>query len=403
MSPALTPLPPLSRLVVTPGIHAARTDAGLLLDDKVVSGLAQYARHWPGRVHGVFREGPACTVPFGKAWDPGDLPFDVSLIEARAPVPDRMVMGAAVVLASGDNYLDLPLASVCRAQRVPLVYVIENTLDTRLRILAVEGGPLAARVKSAAWHGLTEIRRRSAFRQAAGLAANGVPAGRTYGRLCDDVITFFDTRITSAMLASPREARAKTERLARGEPLRLGFSGRLEALKGADHLVPLARHIADAGVPFTLDIFGSGSLRDRLVEQVRAAGLAQQVAVHGNVDFESALLPAFRTGIDLFVCCHRQSDPSCTYMEAMGCAVPVAGYANRALAGLLELADAGVATPMDDPAALARAVVALASQRERLAGMMEAALRLSAMHDFETTFRRRIDQCLRVARPGVGG
>lgn len=393
----MRPTPAASRLVVTPGSIAARCGDDLLLDDKAVSGLAQYARHWPGRVHGVFREGPAAAIPFGRRRDPRELPFDVSLIAAGAPAPAEVVSGAAVVLASGDNYLDLPLARACQAQGVPLVYVIENTLRTRLRILAFEDRPLSARLRSAVWHMLTEVRRRAAFRRAAGLAANGIPASRSYGKFGNETITFFDTRMTRAMLATPRELRAKVERLGRGEPLRLGFSGRLERLKGVDHLVPLARHLADAGLPFSLHIYGSGSLAADLREQVRSAGLARQVSLHGSVDFETQLVPSFRTGIDLFVCCHRQSDPSCTYMEAMGCAVPVAGYGNQALRGLLTLADAGLVT-QDRPEALAQAIVSLASRPQDHAAMMRAALDLSSLHDFETTFQRRVEQCVRVAR-----
>ena len=44
----------------------------------------------------------------------------------------------------------------------------------------------------------------------------------------------------------------------------------------------------------------------------------------GVVDFETELVPFTRQNADIFLGCHRQSDPSCTYLEAMGCGVAVA-------------------------------------------------------------------------------
>ena len=389
-------------LVVTPTIPAARLEGMLLLDDKAVSGLTEYTRRWPGPVRCIFREGPPNALVFATPRDARKLPFDVHVLPDRAAIPAYLVEDAAIVMASAENYLDLPLAETCGELGVPVVYIIENTLGTRLRMLALEGGPLPARLKSAAWTVLTENRRRAAFTRAAGIAANGVPASRSYAGLCRDVLTFFDTRMPRNMMASVPELQKKQERLLRGEPLRLGFSGRLEAIKGADHLVAVARAIAAAGVDFSLDIFGTGSLEPRIREDLQSMPLDRRVTLHGPVDFEARLVPYFREDIDLFVCCHRQSDPSCTYMETMGCAVPIAGYGNDALRGLLELAPAGVATPMDRPGSLARAIVALSHDREALCAMMRSALELSAEHDFERTFSRRIEQCLRIARGGRG-
>jgi colanic acid/amylovoran biosynthesis glycosyltransferase len=354
-----------------------------------------------GPVRCIFREGPPSSLVFATPRDAKSLPFDIHVIPDHSSIPNHLVEDASIVMASAENYLDLPLADTCGQLGVPVIYIIENTIGTRLRILALEGRPLLARLKSAVWTVMTEKKRRAAFTRVSGIAANGVPASRSYSGLCKDVLTFFETRMRTIM-ASSSELQAKKARLLRGEPLRLGFSGRLEAIKGADHLVPLARHLAAAGLDFSLDIFGTGSLEPRIREQLQSTQLDRRITLHGPVDFEAKLVPYFRRHIDLFVCCHRQSDPSCTYMETMGCAVPIAGYANLALRGLLELAHAGVATPMDDPAGLAKTILALSRDRQTLSRMMRSALELSAEHDFERTFSRRIQQCLRIAQ-GAGG
>ncbi|HEY0825619.1 MAG TPA: glycosyltransferase, partial [Ramlibacter sp.] len=346
----------------------------------------------------IVREGPAATLLFAGELQPDALPFGVALIPAGSEVPAELVADAAVVLACGDNHLDLPLARSCSRLGVPVVYVIENTLPTRWRIAMLEPWPLRQRLKSLLWHAFTEIERRSAFRRASGLAANGVDASRSYAASSGDLITFFDSRTTREMMATQRELDAKLDRLRRGEPLRLGFSGRLEALKGTDHLPAVARCLAAAGIPFSLDIFGSGSLEAPMRRDIAEAGLQGRVTMHGAVDFATVLVPFFRGNVDLFVCCHRQSDPSCTYLEAMACGAAIAGYGNRALVGLLEHARAGVASPMDQPASLAQAIARLGSDRESLAEMMRNALALACEHDVASTFSRRVEQCLRLAR-----
>ena len=55
--------------------------------------------------------------------------------------------------------------------------------------------------------------------------------------------------------------------------------------------------------------------------------------------FESELVPWMRQEADIFLSCHRQDDPSCAYLEAMGCGLPVLGYelpdaAQRAALGI---------------------------------------------------------------------
>jgi colanic acid/amylovoran biosynthesis glycosyltransferase len=386
-------------LVVTPAVHAARADDGVVVDDKTLSGIEQYVRHWPGTVRCIFREGPAATLLFACMRQLDTLPCDIALIPEGSEVPARLVADAAAVVACGDNHLDLPLARVCRHLGVPLIYVIENTLATRVKIAMLEPRPLPDRLKSVAWHALTEVRRRAAFRLAAGLAANGVGASDAYAASSKELITFFDSRTTREMMATERDLAAKLGRLGRGEPLRLGFSGRLEALKGADHLIAVARCLAEARVPFSLDIFGTGSLEGPMRQELAKAGLERQVTMHGAVDFQTALVPFFRSQVDLFVCCHRQSDPSCTYLEAMACGVAIAGYGNGALLGLLEHAKVGVASPMGQPARLAQAIAGLAGDRARLGEMMRNALALASAHDVSSTFSRRVQQCLRLARP----
>jgi glycosyltransferase involved in cell wall biosynthesis len=112
--------------------------------------------------------------------------------------------------------------------------------------------------------------------------------------------------------------------------------------------------------------------------------------MRGVLDFANELLPFVKREVDVFVCCHRQGDPSCTYIETMSCGVPVVGYANEALAGLLQRVPAGISVPMNDAVALADVIARLATQRDTLSEMSRQALEFAAENTFEETVRKRI-------------
>ena len=388
-------------LVIIPSVPAARNANLLFLDDKAVSGLSFYSEHWPGRLRCIFREGSAAAISFGRWREPASLPFDVAVIPEAAPIPDALLRGAAAVLGSGDNHLDFSLASRCRTLGVPVIFVIEYVLETRLKITALSEAPLVNRLKSMAWTIKSELDRRRAFVQAHALQANGVPAAESYANTNHDVLTYFDTRLSERHMATDQEIVAKQARIMAGEPLRLAFTGRLEKIKGADDLVRIAAALDRAGISFQLDIYGAGSIesemRAALNSPAAAVTLREKVRIHPPVDFDRELVPIMRSEIDLFLCCHRQSDPSCTYLETLGCGVPIIGYNNRAWHGILNLADVGWKTPMNAPDEIARKIIDLNANRSNVADKMWTAWDFAKAHSFEAEFKRRIDHLWRIA------
>lgn len=381
-------------LVVVPSVAMARDGEDLVLDIKAVEGLKLYAKLWPGAVRCLMRQGPAASILYSQRYKPAELPFSVETLPDNMGKWSGLFDDAGVVLASGDNHLDFGIPAVTRA---PTVFVIEYTLATRLRILMLEKGLSFTTLKSIAWTLGTELRRRAAFTRAAGIQANGTPAHNAYRGLSRRPMVYFDNRVTEHDMITSAELKAKINYIRDGQPLRLAFSGRLERLKGADHLISVMRHLTDKSIPFTFDVFGTGSLRKEMEAEAHALGLANRVTFHGPVPFDAQLVPTFRRAVDLFVSCHRQADPSCTYLETMACGTPIVGYDNAAFTGLLKLAPAGLATPMDNTAALALTIANLHGQRDQLASMADAAAAFARQHSFEATFERRVAQLREIA------
>ncbi|HEY4221246.1 MAG TPA: glycosyltransferase [Myxococcota bacterium] len=364
------------------------------VDVKLVEGLSLYASLWPGTVRCLMRTCRREEIFFGRDYALADLPFTVVPIEADARSSAKHLSDVALVLASGDNFRDLQIGDVTDAA---VVFVIEYALETRLQILRLDARGGVPKPKALLWQLLTERARRRAFRRAAGLQANGAPAYDAYGALTPASLLYFDTRLRSAQQASGDDVAAKLLRAASGAPLRLAFSGRLEPMKGADHLLLVARALYQRRVPFTLSIYGDGSLRDPIARAIEAEGMSSRVFLRGSVPFDDVLVPTMKSEVDVFLCCHRQSDPSCTYLETIGCGVPIVGYNNRAFAGVLRLGNVGAGVPIDDVDGCADAIAELHHDRRRLARMIERAAAIGRKHSFEREFAERVDHLRAVA------
>lgn len=394
--PGGTPGSPLLALI--PNVAAAEDGARAFLDVKAAEGLAQYARHWPGRVLCLSRSGDPAANAYGRWYDRADLPFAVRCIPADAPIEAALphLRSAALVVAGADDHRDQALPGLLPG--IPVVMTIEYTLRTRLDILRLEDLPALRKLRTAAWLLRREPRLRRALRHAAGLQANGTPAFAAYAGLNSHPLLFFDTRLAGRdhVGAAGVEAKAAAARDRTG-PLRLAFSGRLERMKGADRLVPVMAELVRLGRDVTLDIYGQGSLSAPIQADAARLGLDGRVRLHGPVPFDTMLVPSLRDGADLFLCPHPQADPSCTYLETLGCGVPIAGFLNAAFRGVLELGPCGVGAAVGDVRGLAARIAALDADRAALDRLSRGAADVSATRTFEATMAQRVAHLRAVA------
>lgn len=386
-------------LLVVPSVGAVKEKDGYFLDRKFVDGMAQYRAEWGGPVRALMPPARRENLPFGRDYTSEELPFEVRLLPdaAWSGNPAGLMEGAAVALLSADDHAQLDLGARLAGAGPLIVYVIEYTLDTRLRIVRTSDLPLHKKLRSLLWNILQERRRRRALSLAEGVQINGTAAAAVYEKLGRNPLVYLDSRTTEDMYAGEAAMAARRARLLSGAPLRLAFSGRLEHLKGVDHLPRIAARLKERGIRFKLEIFGAGSLESAMARDIAAAGLDDCVSLAGNVDFETVLSVHMRDNIDLFICCHRQGDPSCTYLETLSCGVPIAGYANSAFAGILDRADCGWGVRIDAADELGDLIASLDARREEIADKAARGLRFAEDHSFEKTFKRRIDHLKSIA------
>ncbi len=379
----------MSKLLVISSAPAAMVDGTPFLDIKFCEGMNFYASAWDGEVSGLLRiqDGP---FPFGRAFTLAELSFDPILLDEATPIDRDTLSGFDVVLCSGDNHRFLDLWKTRADLPAKLVYIIEYDLKTRFQIIGLNSGKgWAGKLSARLWTLRQERRRKTAFRRADGLQANGYPAKLSYGPLSRNAMMYLDNRLKPEMLATPSEMAQRQQRIAGGQ-LRLVNSGRLEPMKGAQDLIPIAAALARQRIDFHLDVFGTGSLEAEIRDGIARFGLSDRVTLHAPVDFETELVPYVRKAADVFLSCHRQSDPSCTYLESMGCGVPVVGYDNTMLHHLVRESGGGWTVPLGDHAALAARIAQLAQAPDEVNARAANALDFTARHTFDIEFGRRV-------------
>lgn len=382
-------------LTLMPSVPVWRESNNLVFDRKFYDGISKYCSLWPGNIRCVMRQGNEEPPKFGLVTlKEEELPFEIQIVESCNKIKESHIADSSTVLASGDNYELLHISHLCKQKSIRCIYIIEYTLKTRLQIIALDAPTILHRLKRSAFALQQERRRSKAFRLADGIQANGVPSFNSYSSKKKDDLLYFDNRVKSSEIISDSQLGGRLNYLGQKKPLRLAFSGRLIKIKGADDLIKVAYLLDQAGINFTLSIYGNGELDSYMRDQIIQKSLTEKVFLKGSVDFHSTLLPTLKKSTDLFICLHKQGDPSCTYIETLSCGLPIVGYDNQAFTGLLSKKDVGWSASINDTKEITKIICFLDRNRHSIAKKAKYSVEIAKENDFETTFLRRINHTI---------
>jgi glycosyltransferase involved in cell wall biosynthesis len=376
------------RLVLVPMLKAFIDGDKVGLTRKFVDGIREQERRWAGPLQVLMHPTNVESENLDLVtYRSNDVPFQLAVHRLDSSAAAEVIASSSVASLSLDPEQN-HLGALCKRLGVPCVYVSEYTLKTRIQIARTQVRNPLRLARRVVWEIGQERQYRRAVSISDGVQCNGTPTFDAYSRLNPSPLLFFDTRTSASQLIPEADLAGRFAQRRASETLRLAFSGRLIAMKGADHLVHVATFLARSGRNFSLSICGAGALEESMRQAVRAQQLEDRVRFLGNLDFASELLPFLRREVDLFVSCHRQGDPSCTYLETMGCGVPIAGYDNEAWQGLARVSGAGWSTPLNDPTALGRKIASLSDAD--IEAQSVASLRFATAHTFEGEMERRM-------------
>ncbi|MEQ1738585.1 MAG: glycosyltransferase [Methyloglobulus sp.] len=381
----------MKKLLIIPALEATIDSSNRkFLTKKFIDGVEQYKQYWDGEIKVLMRASSQPSTNLDNIdIDLTKLPFELVFVKTDDVMPSDL-SGASIVLVSV-SYKNNLIGSLCLELGTPCVYISEYSLKTRLQIIRSSRVNFSVKLRRVFWEINQECKQRKAIRIASGLQCNGTPTFEPYCKINKNPMLYFDNRVSISKFISPEVLEDRLSYLVQGNPLRLAFSGRLIEIKGADHLIKVAQELKALGIPFTMSIFGGGSLEREMKASIKSSHLENLVKLEGVLEFESELLPRIQSSIDLFVCCHRQGDPSCTYIETLACGVPIVGYCNEAFDGILKRAEVGYSAPMDNYQKLANLIGTLSNDRVTLKKLAHNALMFSKGHSVENIFSKRIE------------
>lgn len=323
----------------------------------------------------------------------GDLPYRVMIL--RTDERGRLLPGessrlrdqiARSVLVYGGSCGAAKMARDCK---IPYILILEYDFMTNVKVATIStsgAAGKAARAARWAWEyaGAHIPDVRGAYR----VHCNGYPVYDESRRINPDCLLYLDSRMSAGSVI-PEDVLERRLTGRSGRPLRLLYSGRFEAMKGAADAVKVGVECVGRDLDVELHCYGQGSLRAEMERLVARANASRRIHIHEAVTYPE--LVEISGTFDLFVCCHVQNDPSCTYIESFGSGLPIVGYGNRMWRRLHGESGVGSWSPLGRPDRVAEHVRNLASDPELLATMSRRARRFALDHTFEREFGLRID------------
>jgi colanic acid/amylovoran biosynthesis glycosyltransferase len=276
---------------------------------------------------------------------------------------------------------------MARQAGIPYIMVIEYDLRTQITIATSEIGNPLRRIARA----LRNVLRYTAkdipdMRHALALHCNGYPIFDETRRFNVNRLLYLDSRMSEDTVIPEDELEQRFSRLGQ-RPLRLLFSGRYEPMKGSVDAVRVAVECIRRGLDIEMHCYGQGSLKSEMQTAASAALAPDRIFIHDAIPYPELVKES--RNFDIFICCHIQSDPSCTYLESFGSGLPVVGYGNLMWQRLSRESGVGYSSEVGDISAVASSIEALNDNHDELARMSRRARSFAIAHTSEKEFALR--------------
>ncbi|QEH37399.1 2-deoxystreptamine glucosyltransferase [Aquisphaera giovannonii] len=211
-----------------------------------------------------------------------------------------------------------------------------------------------------------------------------------YAPLCRNPFVVHNIHLKPEDAIDPGRLEEKAREVQSGSPLRLGYVGRADPVKGGMDWLDCLKAVVDRGHDVRATWLGDGPILDAMRARAAELGLTDRVSLPGFVSGRGELLEFLR-GCHAFLFCHKVPESPRNLIEAMVSGAPIVGYDSPYPRDLLADHDCGLLTPANDVATLAGAISGLDRDRERLASMIRKTAAFAAHYNDEAVFRHRGD------------
>jgi colanic acid/amylovoran biosynthesis glycosyltransferase len=165
------------------------------------------------------------------------------------------------------------------------------------------------------------------------------------------------------------------------EPVRLLSIGRLIEKKGFKFLIEACRLLRSSGFSFVCQIVGEGPEHDHLQEAIQMSQLSDTVRLRGALPQPELVKMLSQSSIFVFPAVHDSAGDTdnlpTVLIEAMASSLPIIATRIAGIPEIVQHNENGILVPEQDPAQLAGAIRALASDRALQERFGEASRRIA--------------------------
>jgi len=271
-------------------------------------------------------------------------------------------------------------------------------LQDIMRSLCSAMPPGVNKLRKQAWLWLHSRAYLRVMRHSSVALLQGATVFEAYRDVAPNPQKVLNVQITDADRIDAAALDAKAGAVMTGAPLRIVYTGRAIDIKGPFEWIAALAMLRQAGVAFQADWYGDGDLLPQMREQTAAAGLADCVTLHGNVERSRAIAALREAHICLF--CHQTEESPRCLLEAIASGAALVGYSSRYAQDLVERGG-GLFTRTGDVPALARTLQGVDADRFHLAQLMRAAVTSSQRFDRHGAIAQRIALIRKFVHPPV--
>jgi glycosyltransferase involved in cell wall biosynthesis len=175
---------------------------------------------------------------------------------------------------------------------------------------------------------------------------------------------------------------------AKSDPLHVVYAGRAISIKGPLQWASALKKLSSKGVPFEAHWLGDGLMLEELRAQIEADGLANNITLHGYIDDQVAVAARLQAA-HVFLFCHTTPESPRCLIESLIAGTPIVGYDGSYASDLIGKAGGGLLAPIGDTDALGRFLISLATDRDKLIGLIRNAREDGKPFDDEAVFAHR--------------
>jgi colanic acid/amylovoran biosynthesis glycosyltransferase len=188
---------------------------------------------------------------------------------------------------------------------------------------------------------------------------HGMDCFNAYARYCKNPHLVHDVHLEHEDQVSESELE---ERLARGEPIKIVYAGRVHKEKGVFDWI---RSLSLTSVNYSAVWYGDGPELEAARQLVAKLGLADKISFPGALENHSELIRKMKR-FDTFLFCHKTPESPRCLIEALICGLPLIGYDGAFQSDLVQKHEGGILTSKDQPQKVAKSISLFWNHRRTL-------------------------------------